>query len=88
MLIPFVNFIVAIILCIDTAKSSPKAQASELASLYWELFFGRSLVSAVRNIKDQRLRGRQSKGCSSSPVAKFASHSDTATGPISVCAFR
>ena len=88
MLIPFVNFIILIILCIDMAKSFGKGAGLESVSLSWESSSGRYLASEALNIKDQQLRSRQSKGCSSPQVAKFASHSDAATVPISVVAFR
>ena len=55
MLIPFVNFIIGIILCIDMAKSFGKGGASESASLYWESFSCQFSVSAARSIRALRL---------------------------------
>ena len=52
MLIPFVNFIIAIILLIDLAKSFGKGVGFGIGLLCYRLFSSRSSASAARNIKD------------------------------------
>ena len=52
MLIPFVNFIIAIILLIDLAKSFGKGVGFGIGLLLLALFSSRFSGSAARNIKD------------------------------------
>jgi hypothetical protein len=52
MLIPFANFIICIVLCIDFAKSVGKGAGFGIgASLFWESFSFRFPASAAPSIK-------------------------------------
>ncbi len=83
MLIPFVNFIVGIILCIDLAKSFGKGAGFGIGLALLGVISFPFSGSAVRNIK-ALLRRLKSKGYK----AGSASPSVAATGPNSVAAFR